>query len=117
MKSTEDKRYCQLNPGHFSVWTELTDIRTRPVSVTHFIGLSDGLLEGEYRLVRAPVDNKSTLVKLFVIEQRSAWGTITPMSSYIAKNSAVHQIFTSDDPTMELREKRNSASHLNSRSE
>ena len=58
---------------------ELTDIRTRPVSVTHFIGLSDGLLEGEYRLVRAPVDNKSTSVKLFVIEQRSAWGTITPM--------------------------------------
>ena len=45
------------------------------MSVTHFIGLSDGLLEGEYRLVRAPVDNKSTSV----IEQRSAWGTITPM--------------------------------------
>ena len=49
------------------------------MSVTHFIALSDGLLEGEYRLVRAPVDNKSTSVKLFVIEQRSAWGTITPM--------------------------------------
>ena len=53
--------------------------RKRPVSVTHFIGLSDGLLEGEYRLVRAPVDNKSTSVKLFIVEQRSAWGTITPM--------------------------------------
>ena len=79
MKSTEDKRYCQFNPGHFPVWAELTDIRTRPVSVTHFIALSDGLLEGEYRLVRAPVDNKSTSVKLFIIEQRSAWGTITPM--------------------------------------
>ena len=61
------------------MWAELTDIRTRPVSVTHFIALSDGLLEGEYRLVRAPVDNKSTSVKLFIIEQRSAWGTITPM--------------------------------------
>ena len=49
------------------------------MSVTHFIALSDELLEGEYRLVRAPVDNKSTSVKLFIIEQRSAWGTITPM--------------------------------------
>ena len=49
------------------------------MSVTHFIGLSDGLLEGEYRLVRAPVDNKSTAVKLFIVEQRSAWGMITPM--------------------------------------
>ena len=79
MKSTEDKRYCQFNPGHFPVWAELTDIRTRPVSVTHFIALSGGLLEGEYRLVRAPVDNKSTSVKLFIVEQRTAWGTITPM--------------------------------------
>ena len=41
--------------------------------------MSDGLLEGKYRLVRAPVDNKSTAVKLFIVEQRSAWGTITPM--------------------------------------
>ena len=41
--------------------------------------MSDGLLEGEYRLVRAPVDKKSTTVKLVIIEQRSAWGTITPM--------------------------------------
>ena len=41
--------------------------------------MRDGLLEGEYRLVRAPVDNKSTSVKLFIVEQRSAWGTITPM--------------------------------------
>ena len=49
------------------------------MSVTHFIGLSDGLLEGKYRLVRAPVDNTSTAVKLFIVEQRSAWGTITPM--------------------------------------
>ena len=61
------------------MWAELTDIRTRPVSVTHFTGLSDGLLEGENQLVRAPVDNKSTSVKLFIVEQRSAWGTITPM--------------------------------------
>ena len=68
MKATVDKRYCQFNPGHFTVWAELTDIRTRPVSVTHFIGLSDGLLEGKYRLVQAPVDNKSTSVKMFVVD-------------------------------------------------
>ena len=47
------------------------------MSVTHFIGMSNGLLEGEYRLVKAQVDNKSTSVKLFIIEQRLAWGTIT----------------------------------------
>ena len=58
IKATVDKRYCQFNPGHFTVWAELADIRTRPVSVTHFIGLGDGLLKGEYRLVQAPVDNK-----------------------------------------------------------
>ena len=62
------------------MWAELSDIRTRPVSLTHFIGLSDGLLEGEYRLVKAPVDNKSTSVKLFIVEQRTAWGTITPIA-------------------------------------
>ena len=29
--------------------------------------------------MKAPVDNKSTSVKLFIVEQRSAWSTITPM--------------------------------------
>ena len=79
MKATVDKRYCQFNPGHFTVWAELTDIRTRPVSVTHFIGLSDGLLEGKYRLVQAPVDNKSTSVKMFVVDQHPAWSVITSL--------------------------------------
>ena len=71
MKTTEE-RYCQFSPVHFTVWKELKDIRTRPVSVTHFIYLSEGLLEGEYRLVKAQVEHKSSSVKLFVVKQQSA---------------------------------------------
>ena len=44
MKAIDEKRYSKFNPGHFKVWAELKDIRTKPVSVTHFTGLSDGLL-------------------------------------------------------------------------
>ena len=60
MKAKEDKRYCQLDPGQITVWVEWRDIRTRTVTITHFICLSDRLLEGEYRLVEGPVDSKST---------------------------------------------------------
>ena len=79
----------------------------------HSMFISDGLLEGEYRLVKAPVDNKSMSVKLFIVEERSAWGMITPMK----QKDDEEQISSLETLTIGTREKRNSASRLNSRSE